>query len=310
VTIVILITALILAFISIIVIMKFRTALAYHNTRLELIPSQVYQSRKGSVEYLLQGDGPTVLISHGITGGVDQGIGMAEDFLGSGYRVLYVSRFGYLKSSISDSPSPERQADVYKELMDYLCIDHVFIFGNSAGGTSAIHFAIRHPQQCQGLILVSSNAPLDTPTGHPPKFIFQSNFLYWLGMKLMGKWMLSMFVSQAVIDKLPQNELNRIIQAIYFSALPVTKRSKGIEFDLFTSNPSITNNVPFEKITSPTLIINAIDDPATRIEGARTLSRNIQHSSLVTFETGGHLLLGQEDNIKQKIRDFINSNTS
>jgi pimeloyl-ACP methyl ester carboxylesterase len=171
-------------------------------------------------------------------------------------------------------------------------------------------FLFDTPQQCQGLILLSSNAPLDTPSGHPPKFIFQSNFLYWLGMTLVGKWMLSMFIPQAVIDKLPQSELNRIIKSIYFSALPVTKRSKGIEFDLFTSNPSINNDVPFDKLMSPTLIINAIDDPATRIEGARTLSRNIPHSSLVTFETGGHILIGQEANIKQAIRDFINSNAS
>ncbi|MCW4040476.1 MAG: alpha/beta hydrolase [Candidatus Bathyarchaeota archaeon] len=309
-TLVTLVVILIIVILSVIVIMKYRTTISYHDNRLKLIPSQVYQSQYGSIEYLLQGEGPTILISHGVTGGVDQGIGMTRDFLGSGYRVLYVSRFGYLKSSIPDSPSPELQADVYHELLDHLGIYRVFIFGNSAGGTSAIHFAIQYTQQCQGLILLSSNAPLDTPSGHPPMFIFQSNFLYWLGMTLVGKWMMSMFVPQTVLDTLPKSEQNRIIQAIYFSALPVTKRSKGIEFDLFTSNPSINNQVAFNKITSPTLIINAIDDPATRIEGAQTLSRNIPRSSLVTYKTGGHILLGQEDNVKQEIRDFIKSNTS
>ena len=310
ITLVISVVILILVILSVIVLIKYRTTLSYHIDRLKLISSQVYQSQQGSIEYFLQGEGPTILISHGVTGGVDQGIGMSEAFLGAGYRILSVSRFGYLNSSLPDSPSPELQADVYAELLDFLGIDRVFVFGNSAGGTSAIHFAIRHSQQCQGLILLSSNAPLDTPSGHPPRFIFQSNFLYWLGMTLIGKRMLSMFVTQAILDTLPQSELDQMVQSIYFSALPVTKRSKGIEFDLSTSNPSINNDVPFDKITSPTLIINAIDDPATRIVGARMLSRNIPHSSLVTFETGGHILLGQEDNIKQEIRNFINSNTS
>jgi pimeloyl-ACP methyl ester carboxylesterase len=308
-TLIILAVILIIVVFSIIVLMKYRTTLSYHNTRLKRISSQVYQSQYGSIEYFMQGEGPIILISHGITGGVDQSIGMSEDFLGYGYRILSISRFGYLKSSIPDSPSPELQADTYHELLDHLGIDRVFIFGNSAGGTSAIHFAIRHPQQCQGLILLSSNAPLDTPSDHPPKFIFQSNFLYWLGMTLVGKWMLSMFVPQAVLDTLSESELNRIVQSIYFSALPVTKRWKGIEFDLFTSNPSINNQIAFDKITSPTLIINTMDDPATRIEGAQTLSRNIPHSSLVTFETGGHLLLGQEDKIKQEIRTFISTHS-
>ena len=252
---------------------KFRKALAQSYSRLDSIPSQVYNSKHGDIEYLLRGDGPTILISHGITGGVDQGIGFSEDFLGSGYRLLFVSRFGYLKSSMPDNPSPELQAEVYKELLDYLGIESAFIFGNSAGGTSAIHFAISYPQNCRGLILLSSNAPLDNPSRHPPKFVFKSNFLYWFVMKLFGKSMMKMFVPKAILENLPKQEIKRIMNGIYFSALPVTKRTEGIVFDLFVSNPSINNEIPFDRIGSPVLIINAVDDPATLIEGARTLAK-------------------------------------
>jgi len=84
----------------VIVGVKFRKALSQSYSRLDNIPSQVYNSKHGDIEYLLRGDGPTILVSHGITGGVDQGIGFSEDFLGSGYRLLFVSRFGYLKSSM------------------------------------------------------------------------------------------------------------------------------------------------------------------------------------------------------------------
>ena len=200
-------STLVISILWVIVLVKFRKVLAQHYRRLESIPSQVYHSTHGDIEYLLQGDGPTILVSHGVTGGVDQGIGLSEDFLGPGYRLLYVSRFGYLKSSMPDNPSPELQAEVYKEPLDYLGIEHVFIFGNSAGGTAAIHFAIRYPQHCSGLILLSSNAPLDTPSGHPPKFVFQSNFMYWLAMTLVGKSMMTMFVPQAILDNLPKQEL-------------------------------------------------------------------------------------------------------
>ena len=302
---ILIISTLVISILCIIVVVKFRKALALHYSRLDSIPSQVYHSKHGELEYLLRGDGPTILVSHGITGGVDQGIGFSEDFLGSGYRLLFISRFGYLKSSMPDNPSPELQADVYKELRDYLGIERIFIFGNSAGGTSAIHFAISYPQNCSGLILLSSNAPLENPSGHPPKFVFQSNFVYWFVMKLVGKSMMTMFVPKATFDNLPKQEMNRIIQGIYFSALPVTKRTEGIMFDLFVSNPSINNEVPFDYIKSPTLIINAIDDPATLIEGARTLATKIPNSKLVTFDTGGHLLLGQEEEIRHHISKFI-----
>jgi pimeloyl-ACP methyl ester carboxylesterase len=289
--------------------LKFRSTMAKHRNRLASIPSQVYTSKTGDIEYLLKGDGTTILVSHGITGGVDQGMGLSNDYLGDGYRLLLVSRFGYLKSVMPDNATPELQSEAYKELLDYLGIESAFIFGNSAGGTSAIHFAIKHPKTCRGLILVSSNAPLDTSTGHPPKFVFKSNFLYWFAMKLIGKRLLKMFLPKGVINNLSKQEMNRIINGIYFSALPITKRTKGILFDLFVSNPSINNELPFDRISSPVLIINSIDDPSTLIEGAKTLASRIRTSSLLTFDTGGHLILGHEQEIKQKVNEFISQNS-
>ena len=115
---VILILFFLIVSICIIAAVQFRNALAHHNRRLDSIPSQIYNSKHGEIEYLLQGEGPTILVSHGITGGVDQGIGLSEDYLGSEYRLLIVSRFGYLKSSMPDNPSPELQAEVYNELLN------------------------------------------------------------------------------------------------------------------------------------------------------------------------------------------------
>ncbi len=104
---------------------------------------------------------------------------MMKSYLSLGYRFLYISRFGYLKSSIPDDPTVELQADVYNELLDHLGIRSIFVLGNSAGGTSAIHFAIRYPEKCRGLILLSTNAPLDEYPGYPPKFVFRFDFLFW-----------------------------------------------------------------------------------------------------------------------------------
>ena len=291
------------------IFLKFRRTMSKNRSHLNNITSQVFTSKYGDIEYLVRGEGPTILVSHGITGGVDQGIGLSNDYIGEKYRLLFVSRFGYLKSSIPNNASPELQAAAYKELLDHLGIESALIFGNSAGGTSAIQFAIRYPKACRGLILVSSNAPLDTPSGHPPKFVFKSNFLYWFVMKLVGKSILKMFVPKNVIQNLSKQEINQIIDGIYFSALPVTKRTKGILFDLFVSNPSLNDDLSFDGISSPVLIINSIDDPATLIEGARTLASRIKTSNLLTFDTGGHLILGHEKEIRQKVSTFISQNS-
>jgi pimeloyl-ACP methyl ester carboxylesterase len=293
--------------IAFIIFMKYRKTLAKNQDYLASIPSQVFTSKLGKIEYYLKGEGPTILVSHGITGGVDQGIGLSKDYLGDGYRLLFVSRFGYLKSSIPTEASSELQAEVYKELIDYLGIEKTFIFGNSAGGTSAMQFAIKYPKSCSGLILLSSNAPLDSPSGHPPKFVFKSNLLYWFMMKILGKSMLGMFIPENIQKNLSKQETKQIIDGLYFSALPITKRTKGILFDLLVSNPSINTKLYFDRISSPVLIINSIDDPATLIEGAKKLSDLIKTSKLLTFETGGHLILGHWEEIRQNISQFISN---
>jgi len=304
ITLAILILIFLIALSWVIVYVRFRKILAKRYSDINSISAQVYKSKQGNLEYFLRGNGPTILISHGITGGIDQGIGLSDDYIGSGYRFLYVSRFGYLKSSMPDNPSPELQADSYKELLDYLGIKSLFVFGNSAGGTSAIHFAIRYPQICRGLILLTSNAPMDNTPGHPPEFIFKSNFWYWFFMKLIGKSMMKMFVPLSILKDLTKQEKKYIMNGIFYNALPVTKRKEGIVFDMLISNPSINNEIPFEKITSPTLIINAIDDPSTLIEGAKNLEEKIKNSKLIAFETGGHLLLGQKQKTKKAIDNF------
>ncbi|MFC2024615.1 hypothetical protein ACFLTJ_03505, partial [Chloroflexota bacterium] len=90
--------------------------------RLAGIPSEVYSSTYGEIEYHLEGDGPVALVSHGVTGGIDQGMFLVNNFFGTNHRFLYISRFGYLKSSLPKDASARLQAVAYKDLLDHLGI--------------------------------------------------------------------------------------------------------------------------------------------------------------------------------------------
>jgi len=89
---------LLLAAAVLIVSLSFWNDLAAAQGRLASIPSNIYHSSSGDIEYLVVGDGPTVLVAHGITGGVDQGQSIVTRWrnFGDGYRFVYVSRFGFL----------------------------------------------------------------------------------------------------------------------------------------------------------------------------------------------------------------------
>ena len=283
----------------------YRKTIKQSYLKLQGIKSTIFKSNFGDIEYALEGEGPVVLISHGNSGGIDQAILLVNNFFERKYKFLYLSRFGYLKSSIPENPSAELQADAFKELLVHLNIEKLFLYANSAGSTSVLNFAIKYPQYCKGLILQSANAPLDFDPGAPPKFIFRSNFLYWFFLKILGKMMISMFVPKAMLEELSKQEKKMLMDEVFFSCLPITERSEGTIFDTFVSNPSINDGLLFEEIIAPTLILNAIDDPATVISGARTLAKKIKKNILVEFEKGGHLLHGQADKTKLEIESFI-----
>jgi pimeloyl-ACP methyl ester carboxylesterase len=303
--IVVILIVLFIAFASLVIVVSYNRDLSNHLHKLDNIQSKVYKSKFGDIEYLLEGEGPTVLISHGVTGGVDQGIGLAQAYFGGGYQLIYISRFGYLKSTMPKEASAKLQAAAYNELIDYLGIKNVYILGNSAGGPSASYFAIDYPNKCRGLILLSSAVP-GAKVSSPPDFIFQSDFLYWFTTKLAGRGLMNMFVPPTIAKKLTKQQTSKLMDDVFMAALPISKRSKGVLFDNKVSTPSV-DTIPFEQIKPPTLIIHAEDDPAPPISGARKIAEKVNGSNLVVFN-GGHLILYHEEDIQGEIKKFVIKN--
>lgn len=269
--------------------------------RLADIPSEVYSSTYGSIQYRIVGEGPVILVSHGVTGGIDQGMYLANNFFGTNHRFVYVSRFGYLKSSVPENASARLQATVYKELLDHLRIDRAFIYGNSAGGPSSMWFAIDYPERTKGLILHSSAGPGPNDE-FPPDQLFRFNFPYWAAIKVAPNMILGFLLPDEIRSTMTAQEKSLIIKDVFMASLPITERTDGVIFDNRVSTPSV-NDIPFEQITSPTLILQAEDDPRER-EAGHVMAERIPENDFVGM-TGGHLLLRQDERVRTEIAEFI-----
>ena len=289
-------------------ISKYTNDIQFGRNRLRNYNTSTITTEYGQIEYIRRGSGSPLLVAHGITGGFDQGLSLADTYIGGGYEIIAVSRFGYLGTPLPKDGSPKVQADAYKSLLDKLNVEKVIVFGNSAGGPSAIRFALQHPERCKGLILLSSTVPPNPSM--PPKPIMQMVFgldcIYWFTVTVFGSAMLSMFVPRSVQDRLTDTEIKKIMQDIFKSAMPISKRTKGIINDMFVSNPDINTGYPFDMITVPTLVIHDVNDPAAKFSGAEAMARQIPNSRLERFEGGGHLLIGHEDMIQKRIQQFTN----
>ena len=281
----------------------FRRDLAQAKNRLASISTDIYASRYGDIQYRVVGDGPAVLISHGITGGVDAGEYLVTRWrnLEEGYRFIFASRFGYLGSSMPEDATPQLQAAGYADLLDHLGVERAFIVANSAGGAAGMWFAIDYPERTSGLILLSSAVP--GPLVDPiPRFVAENDFVYWAAIKLAPDALIGMLLPQSIRERLTEDEREFIIENAYMASLPISERTHGIVFDNKVSNPAI-NDVSFERIETPTLIFQSVDDPR-ELEGGREMARRIPDNEYIGL-TGGHFLLRHQSEIRSAIAEFI-----
>lgn len=278
--------------------------------RIRNLNSKVFHSQYGDIEYILSGEhtNPTILVSHGITGGVDQAKGIAETYLFKEYQFLFISRFGYLKSDLPKDATPKMQADVYKKLLDHLKIDQVYILGNSAGGTSAFHFALNYSKICRGLILLSTNLP-QTNEVLPPKMImkaiFGSDFMYYSVVQLFNTMLFRMFFNKKTLSQFSKEDKARLRDKILMPGLPISERNEGVFYDMYISNPSLNSEkLNYGDTKVPSLIIHASDDPGIPIESARNIVAILKNVTFKFFDEGGHIFIGHEEEIKKIIYKF------
>jgi pimeloyl-ACP methyl ester carboxylesterase len=287
----------------VVVLVLFRHDLREARSRLASSPTTTYESKYGDIQYRVVGDGPTVLVSHGITGGVDHAEYLVTRWrnFDERYRFVYVSRFGYLKSSLPDGATPRLQAAAYRDLLDHVGIDHVTVVGNSAGGASAMWFAIDYPERTNGLILLSSAVP-GPPPDPIPKLVREHDLIYWAAIKFAPDTLIGLLLPKNVRATLTEKEKDFIVENAYMAGLPISERTAGIVFDNEHSNPGV-NDVPFERLKTPTLIFQAIDDPR-ELRGGREMARGIPNSEFIGL-TGGHFLFGHAKEIRAATAEFI-----
>jgi pimeloyl-ACP methyl ester carboxylesterase len=276
--------------------------------------SHVVETEYGSIEYASIGNGYPVLVVHGNAGGFDQGLLLANYTIDPKFRLISVSRFGYLRSSMPANASVEMQADAYVSLLDSLNIKKVIVVAYSAGSASAVQFAIRHPDRVSALILVSPVGIGEQPI--MPKTVFNifftNDFVYWATITFFGSSVQSQWAGLPngfILTPKEKVEVNDLMVSI----LPVSARTKGAYFDTYISTPEMLNSseskdYPYGDIKTPTLVISAVDDPLALHEDAVALANRIPNAQLFSVPDGGHLLLGHQEEVKLEITQFLHNN--
>jgi pimeloyl-ACP methyl ester carboxylesterase len=265
------------------------------------------------IEYAVQGEGLPVLLVHGAGGGYDQGLLIGENYVGVGHRLIAPSRFGYLRSSIPEDGSPAAQADAYAALLDALGVERVGVVAFSDGGPSGLQFVLRHPERCEALVMISAKSQTAPPDsllqGLVFERVFRSDYLFWLITEYARPFLLAMFgVSGEVQEQIPTRS-KQLASEVVESMNPISLRQDGIYHDRDTLTVLPQDEFRLEQITVPTLVVHAVDDGLQPYSHGENTATKVPDAEFLSYEQGGHLLLLQLDEVREKVATFYERHT-
>jgi pimeloyl-ACP methyl ester carboxylesterase len=286
---------------------RYRRDLRRDYDRLAAFEPAVIDTAFGRVEYAQAGDGPPALVVHGVLGGFDFGVGVGRVNVPPGYRIISPSRFGFFGSPLPADPTPAAQADAFAGLLDHLDIDELPVIAFSAGSSSAIQLALRHPDRVSRLVLVSPNAPHPEPLPKPPRVlapILFSHPVFWT-MRLLARSRLE-GMSGTPAGFVPDEREHAALREIVDSLFPVGSRARGTIYDGYVGNADIAS-YPFESMTVPTLVIAAEDDTLAPYKDSRAMAERIPGARFVSVHRGGHTLTQLDSGARRAVAEFLDA---
>ena len=288
------------------------------------IDPRIIETKQGKVEIdITDDDAPVLMGSHGGMGGVDQCRATIQ-FASEGFKLLSLSRPGYLGTPLESGKSLDEQADLFAALLDELKIDKVALLSASAGGPYAYTFAWRHPDRIWALITVDSvSGYYDFP--ETAGAITQMIFLSDIGQKILRKltemkpdaFIKEIFKAEAYFTKeqlkahldyvLNNEEAMDFVKAFMNTMYPYKPRQAGTENDMGITRK--LHHLPVEKVKCPTLVIHGTHDSDVKLYDGVYAHEHIEGSERYWIEEGSHIGFWINPNAKEAQKaalDFLN----
>jgi pimeloyl-ACP methyl ester carboxylesterase len=281
---------------------RYRRDMDAAHARLTAVERHVIATQWGQVEYAERGTGDPVLVVHGIFHNCVGGLLSVRDLF-SDRRVIAPSRFGYLGSSLPPNATPAAQADAFAALLDSLDIGQTDVVGLSAGATSALQLALRHPEKVKHLVILVGNLPGSPTAVVQPSWTRRVNrqFVMWAMRTFVPSTMGRMIAAVPKEFAMSGNDA-RFVREFIDSLFPISP--DGFNFDLFVSNADV-NSYDLEAIRVPTLIGHTKDDQLASHEASQRAAARIPGARFVSLESGGHLMLGQQQKGRDELAAFF-----
>lgn len=256
--------------------------------------------------YRDQGQGPTLVLLHGFSASLlDWEPWVAR--LSGDYRVVSIDLPGHGLTRTPDGYVTSTTGSVafVKAVTDQLKLPPFVLAGNSMGGAVAWNYALAHPQDLRGLVLVS-------PAGWPDR---QENKTTPLAFKMMANPLGRAILRYAN----PRPVAGPGLKDAFLDERLVTKevvdryvdfaRAPGRRAMLLARQAEPRTQVSpeaFKQITTPTLVMHGEQDRLIPVADGKAMAKAIPGARLITYPQVGHVAMEQiPDRSAADLRAFV-----
>ena len=132
-------------------------------------------------------------------------------------------------------------------------------------------------------------------------YLLASDFLAWTMVHLAPNFLVRVAGVPRSLDSQVTPEFRKQLVDWFF---PAGARHMGLAHDIRTTTP-VAPDLPIEHLRMPVMLVSAADDPYKTADVVRYSALRLPTAKVVIFESGGHVLLGQDDRVRQEVQGFL-----
>lgn len=255
----------------------------------------IIQCPDGTKIYTISGgEGPLVILAHGLGGTLDSWKVVYDSLINRGYRVVAFDQRGHGKSTTGKRGiNSDAMAEDYKHILAYLKAEKAVLVGHSMGGFLAIKYMISHPESASKHL--KSSLLLSTFAGDVSRDNPQNNI------------QIPLIRSGAIKTIMNRNALSTLFQSALvaepYGGLIQTAIAQSKRQDIMTLIPIISafvveNHYPeLSKINIPCIVAVGDKDQTTPAFHSELLAKGIRESKFVKIPNTAHLVNWEKPNV-------------
>ena len=224
---------------------------------------------EGGFTYAEAGEGPTIIVLHGLMGALSNFGATFNYFSNNGFKVLIPELPLYSLPLIKTNV--KNLAAFLKDFLEYKEIDNAILLGNSLGGHIALYFTKHYPEKVKALILTGSSGLYEKAMGD--SFPKRGNYEY-----------IEQKAQQVFYD--PKTATKELVDDVYET---VNDRIKALK-TLSIAKSAIRHNMANDLLhmQQPACLIWGKQDGVTPPEVAEDFNKLLPNSDLFWIDKCGH----------------------